>query len=799
MHCLDNRSEGGTKHTMKKISLILLLATALFFAFGAGAALADDASPLADLKTPAEASNWERTTSSQEVIDYCKVVAENSGGRIRLEFIGTTVQGNKIPLLVIGDKAPEKPADVSADKAIALINCNIHSGEIEGKESMLIFAREVALGQHDDLLKDLVILLIPNMNPDGNDDLGKHRINSQFTPKLVGTRTDGEGYNINRDMTKLDSTSGQAVVALMNEWDPVIFVDAHATNGSWMRHAITYNWGLHPNTDAELMAYNRDEFSELALGSKSYLRTKGKIAVPYGNFGQNYSGLVSEGWRTFEDYPRYTTNYAGLRNRLAILLEVYSYDPYKTRVDTQYECIYGILLAVQQEKDHIKKLIAAADARSEARATKGIDPNVDVVALNSELAILKEVNGGKLDVLSYTTGPDGKVAGTRLYDKEGDPYAMKFEGEAVHTIDYWGKFVPTGTEVMGAYYLVEADGKEGVALLQEHGVEVYQLKEDVTLAADKFQWYDATVLNRRSSYYEGHLMNRIEGSWKAPAAEQVFPAGTYVVSSAQSLGNLAALLLEPASVDGATSWNFFDDCLTDYDGTVRANYLSKPSDSHEIAIPIFKVSDFGAITAAQMKAAPQIVIEKVKMPFTDVKEADWFHSAADFVFQEGLFAGTDATTFSPQASMTRAMLSTVIWRIAGEPAPTAAASFSDVKADAYYADAAAWAAEKNILAGFGKVGVFEPNSVATREQLVSMLYQFANAAGYRIRNAAENLDQFSDGGNTSEWAVEAMKWAVGNDIIGGKGNGVLDPAGKLTRAEVAALIMRFVSVVRSST
>ncbi len=583
---------------MKKFCVVLLAIAILFNS----AFVYAKTNPLENLLTPAEESNWARTTSSQEVIDFCLEVTKQSEERIKMEYIARTAKGRLIPLLVISNPAPEKPTDVSSDKTVVLVNCNIHSGEVEGKEAMLIFAREVALGMHDDLLKDLVILLVPNMNPDGNDDLGKNRISSQFTPKLVGTRTTGEGYNVNRDMTKLDSIEGRAVVSLMNKWDPVIFIDAHATNGSFMRHAISYNWGLHPNTDSDLMEYNRGEFSDLALGSKSYLREKGKISIPYGNFGKNYSGIVSEGWVTFEDYPRYTTNYAGLRNRLAMLLECYSYDPFPVRVDTQYECIYGTLLAIQQEKDTIKELIAQADERSINRATVGIDPEKDIVALDSDLEILEKVT-----VMSYNHDDEGRIIATRLQDEEGDYCAVEFEGEKDYELDYYGKFVPKGTEVMGAYYLVEADGLAGVELLMRHGVKVSKLIKDTTISADKFQWYDVEKVNKATKPYEGHLMNKLEGTWKTPETPQVFPIGTYVISSAQPLGAFAALMLEPASVDGATSWNFFDSAMQIKAGAVREKYSSNPTDSDTpIGIPIFKVSDFDAIPSENLAAVNKV-------------------------------------------------------------------------------------------------------------------------------------------------------------------------------------------------
>ena len=586
--------------------------------------------PLSTSLTPAEASGWLRTTSSAEVYAYCELLAANSNGRIRMidafqtagRVVGKT-EPITVPMLIMGKPAPESPEAVPADKAIVLINCNIHSGEVEGKESMLIFARELALGLHDDLLEDLVILLFPNLNADGNDNLGKNRNNTQYTPEIVGTRFTGAAvnptilpenllpnseshnyYNINRDMTKLDSPEATGVVAIMNEWDPVIFIDAHATNGSLMRHAITYNWGLHPNTDPAILAYNRDAFSELALGAKSYLyNVQGKVSIPYGNFSGNINTTGS--WRTFEDYPRYTTNYAGLRNRLAILLEVYSHDPYTVRVDTQYACIYGTLLAVQQEKTTIKKLIADADEHAINRAVNGIDPEKDYVALNSSMEVLDLGDGkeGKIVINSFESSSSGSVINYVLRDTDtdanaaGDRVGTLFAAEKDYVIPYYGLFVPTGIETMGAYYLIDADCAEGVELLNQHGIEFTQLTEPAAVDAGSFQWYKATRRNP-GNMYEGHYMNRFEGSWITTLQAQIIPAGTYVVSTAQSKGSLASLLLEPASVDGAVSWNFFDNKLdADAAGTIRANYANETSDRGIVAIPIFKVNAFDAMAS----------------------------------------------------------------------------------------------------------------------------------------------------------------------------------------------------------
>jgi len=598
--------------SMKKIiSIILVMAMGVFLAACSTQKKEDSADKtvkLEELKTPAEESEWERTTSSKEVLEYCKTVADNSGGRIILDDTTfKTEAGTPIPYMIISDKAPKGPDEVDEDKGVVYVNCNIHSGEVEGKEAMMIFAREVAQGKHDDLLKDLVVVIVPNSNPDGNDDLGKNRIETQFTPKMVGTRTEGNGLNV----TKLETACGRTIVQLMNDWNPILFIDAHATDGSYMRHAVTYNWGLNAGTDPELLEYNRDVFCSRALRKGSYLESKDKVAVPYGNWGYYYSGIVDEGWRTFEDYARYTTNYAGLRNRLALLLEVYSYDKFPVRVETQYECIYGALKVVAKDKDEIKEMIAAADARSKDRAKNGIDPERDIVALNSEMTPMPFEGKDKLTVLSYETDEEGQVIGTRLYDEEGDPYDIEYGKPVDYETEYWGTFVPTDVETMGAYYLIDNDCKEFADLMKFHGVEMTKLKEDITLNAEDYLHYNiqsytsggAVIDGTARDEYEGHYQTLVTGEWANGDKSIVIPAGTYVISTAQRFGSFAALMCEPAAVDGGVAWNYFDNYFDSKDGTFRANYSntvtaeagSEKERTEEISVPILKIPKFDTI------------------------------------------------------------------------------------------------------------------------------------------------------------------------------------------------------------
>jgi len=174
--------------------------------------------------------------------------------------------------------------------------------------------------------------------------------------------------------------------------------------------------------------------------------------------------------------------------------------------------------------------------------------------------------------------------------------------------------------------------------------------------------------------------------------------------------------------------------------------------------------------------------------FEDVDSNAWFAGAVDYVVSAGYMNGVSATQFAPKATMTRAMLATILYRMAGEPAVEGAAEFKDVAADMWYSDAIAWAAAEGIVNGYGN-GVFGTNEAVTREQFVTMLYRYVDSFGL-ISDESVALDGFVDGDEVCDWAVEAMGWAVAAEIIEGTPDGRLNPEATATRAEAAVMLER---------
>lgn len=178
-----------------------------------------------------------------------------------------------------------------------------------------------------------------------------------------------------------------------------------------------------------------------------------------------------------------------------------------------------------------------------------------------------------------------------------------------------------------------------------------------------------------------------------------------------------------------------------------------------------------------------------KNPFTDVAEGAWYFDSVKYVHSEGMMVGTSATKFSPDATTTRGMVVTILYRLEGEPAVSGKSTFADVVGTAWYANAVEWAAKNKIVDGYGN-GKFGPEDVITREQMAVILYRYAAFKGLDMTKTAD-LSKFTDSGKISSWAKPALSWANAEGLVSGKGSGILDPLGSATRAEVAAMLMRY--------
>ncbi len=286
--------------------------------------------------TVAESSDFKVTSKHADVVAFCEALAKSAPEVVRLGEFGISEEGQKMPLLILSDPPVSKPEDVSrSSKLVVFVQANIHAGEIDGKEAILMLARELAQSKDRTLLKKLVFLICPDVNPDGNDRLARNRP-TQNGPELVGTRANAKGYDLNRDFVKLETAEVRSMVRICRKWDPAIYVDMHTTNGSYHRYPLTYDGPRNPATSEKLVDYVRDTM--LPDVGKRLEKLSGFPSFTYGNFERNHTR-----WEAFPSEPRYSTHYVGMRCRIGILSESYAYASFKDRVIAGREFVRSIL------------------------------------------------------------------------------------------------------------------------------------------------------------------------------------------------------------------------------------------------------------------------------------------------------------------------------------------------------------------------------------------------------------------------------------------------------------------------
>ncbi len=337
----------------------------------------------ADMRTRAEITNYEETSSYADVTRVIDGLAATSP-LVHTESFGKSEEGRDLPLIVISDPKVTTPAMArKLGRPLVFVQANIHAGEVEGKEAMLMLARRLVSGDLKPMTRQLVFLIAPNYNADGNEKVSPMNRTAQNGPLAgVGTRENGKGLDLNRDYMKLDSLEARALVGLMNKWDPHVLVDLHTTNGSYHANHLTYSPILNPNADARLIDFTRD--SMLAPIRAAMLKSHNWRTYYYGNFAPEDGGGRENSrvdpanpgnttWRTFDHRPRFGNNYAGLRNRIAILSEAYSYLDFKGRVEVTEDFVEEIYKSVAANAKQIMTLTAQADRALTTPASREAD------------------------------------------------------------------------------------------------------------------------------------------------------------------------------------------------------------------------------------------------------------------------------------------------------------------------------------------------------------------------------------------------------------------------------------------
>lgn len=510
-----------------------------------------------DMRTRAEITNYEETSTYADVTRVIEGLVATSK-LVHTESFGKTEEGRDLPLMVISDPRVTTPAAArKLGRPLVFVQANIHAGEVEGKEAVLMLARRLVSGDLRPLTRQLVLLIAPDYNADGNEKVAVTNRGAQNGPVAgVGTRENSKGLDLNRDYMKLDSAEARSLVGLFNTWDPHVIVDLHTTNGSYHANHLTYSPILNPNADARLIEFTRARM--LAPIRQAMLKRHNWRTYYYGNFapedgGGRESSRVDPAnpgnvtWRTFDHRPRFGNNYAGLRNRIAILSEAYSYLDFKGRVEVTEDFVEEIWKSAAANARQIMTLTAQADRMFTAPASlKPVELGVDIEirAQPERVAIMV---GDVTKLPNPRSGRDMLVMAPLAV-----PVLMK----------EYGTFAATRTLPMPKGWLIPHALAAGPRLaaaidrLRWHGIRVNEIVADAQVGVQRFSIADYT---RAERVFQGRREARLKGTFDK--ALFTAPAGSLYIPANQPLARLAFTLLEPESDDGLVTWNIVEEGL----------------------------------------------------------------------------------------------------------------------------------------------------------------------------------------------------------------------------------------------
>jgi hypothetical protein len=511
----------------RRIAGLLGLAAAISLFSRPGAVPAADEA----LLTVAENSGYRATSHHVDVVAFCRELAKRSP-LVKLGELATSVEGRKLPLIIIADPPVATPEEAArSGKLVIYAQGNIHAGEVDGKEALLMLARDLVLANERPLLKDLVLVITPIFNADGNERMAKTNRPGQVGPEEgAGVRYNAQGLDLNRDFVKLESPEVRALVRLLNRWDPAVIIDTHTTNGSHHRYTITYEGPRVPAGDARIITEVRDRL--LPEVGRRLEQRSGYKSFFYGNFSRDHAR-----WETVPAMPRYGTLYVGLRNRIGILSESYSYASYRDRVLATRDFVRSILDYCAVHKDQLRTLLAEA---REATIRAGREPKAtDRVAIRCQLVPLDR----RMTVLGFV---EEEKNGRRVATAQPKDYAAQYLGACAPTLSIRRPYA----------YLFPASHAKVRENLQRHGLTVEELRADAKLDVEV---YRIDKITRAARVFQNHRLVTVDASPRMD--RRSVPAGTLLVRTGQPLGSLAVYFLEPQSEDGLCTWNFFDDVL----------------------------------------------------------------------------------------------------------------------------------------------------------------------------------------------------------------------------------------------
>ena len=514
---------------MRRLLLFILLG---FLTLTAHAA----AARAADWKTPAEAAEFRTTPDYAHTLAYLQRLQQASPGMLRIETFGTTPQGRPLSVVIASAEGTFDPAAArAARKPVVLLQAGIHPGEIEGKDAGLMLLRDLAImGKYPHVLDHVVLVYIPVFSVDGHENASPyHRIN-QNGPASMGFRGQAQYLNLNRDYLKADAPEMRAWLKLWQRWLPDLLIDIHTTDGADYQYDLTWYTEDPHKLDPAIDRWLRDAMHNVlpAYEQRSHL------ASIYLNFKDNAD--PHQGIANFGSGPRFSTGYAALQNRPALLVETHMLKPYANRVRATYDIVELMLAQVAKDRDRLLAATRMADANVIARAQQG-QAQVPITFKPDPHATPIEIKG-----YAFTRTPSAISGAPWIHYDRGQPDTF--------TVNSWNGLLPDVSIAPPAAYVIPAQWTVLIDALDAHGISYRRLRHAQRIDAQGYQLEHPMWATQP---FEGHLVLRQFNLAHAQQHVQLAP-GSVVVALDQRAANVAINLLEPQAPDSLLHWGFLN-------------------------------------------------------------------------------------------------------------------------------------------------------------------------------------------------------------------------------------------------
>lgn len=500
--------------------------------------------------TPTERSAFVTTPGYNETISWFKKLAAASP-LISMVSIGKSPEGRDIFMMIAStENTVTAVALKKSGKPLLLVQAGIHAGEIDGKDAGMMLLRDMAFGGKKNLLQNVNLLFIPILNVDGHERSSPYNRPNQRGPENMGWRTNAQNLNLNRDYAKLDTKEIRTVIKVINEYDPLLYMDIHVTDGADYQYDITFG-GLegqgHSKGIAHWLATTYKQYADNDLRDNGHIPGQLLFAANDMDFSKGNVLIMGD--------PRFSDAYGDLRHMASVLVENHSLKPFKQRVLGTYVLLESTMKLLAVNGQSLKEITEADKAKRESCV-----PMKWKVPQMSH-AVSFETQGNLKKDLGLTV-PDSIVLSgiqsSRIQSAVTGGYYPEWTGEpATMTIaSYKGTDAIDLVKRPKGYYVPVACS-DVIERLKWHGIKMDVLHQPLEVTVEMYRMKDAIFQNAEGKVmpFEGRI--QVTATPQRESRKQNFAAGSVYISTDQPLGHLAILLLEPLSPDSYFQWGFF--------------------------------------------------------------------------------------------------------------------------------------------------------------------------------------------------------------------------------------------------